>query len=177
MGKTAKPESATVQSPLHLLQVLTRTLNEHLAEACNQAQTDAQQALDKLEQEQQKLADQLEQARSKLAADGAQDNEESSAKHQASLDELTGQLDAASQARSEAESYIRQLQSDVRQTLRLAKGLERIDVQATQAIDKRNNPEASTTAKRPTARRSRSRKPAASDGPTQPNPPSPEAKD
>ena len=177
MGTTAKPEAATVQSPLHLLQILTRTLNEHLAEACTQAQTDAQKALDKLEQEQQKLADKLEQARSKLAANDAQDSETSSDRHQAKLDELTVRLDAASQARNEAEGYIRQLQSDVRQTLRLAKGLERIELQASQAIDKRNNPDAAGTAKRPATRRSRSRRPAASSGAAQQSPSTQDSKD
>ena len=176
MGNTGKPESATVQSPLHLLQVLTRTLNEHLSEACTQAQTNAQEALDKLVREQQELTEQLEQTRSTLSEDGTQDDGQPSDRHQGKLGELTERLDAVNQARNDAEGYIRQLQSDVRQTLRLAKGLERIELQATQAIDKRNSPEAAAAAKRPATRRSRSRKPAASDGTAQQNPPSPEAK-
>lgn len=169
MGKTGKSESATVQSPLHLLQVLTRTLNEHLSEACTQAQADAQEALDKLDSEQQTLTEKLEQTRRKLTEDGAQD--------EGQLDELTEQLNAINQARDDAQGYVRQLQTDVRQTLRLAKGLERIELQATQAIDKRNNPEAAAAAKRPATRRSRSRKPAASNGTTAENPPTPKAKD
>lgn len=166
MGTTGKPESATVQSPLHLLQVLTRTLNEHLSEACTQAQTDAHEALDKLDREQQKLTEKVEQARSQ-SSDGQPDQ----------LGELTQQLDAVNQARTDAEGYVRQLQSDVRQTLRLAKGLERIELQATQAIDKRNNPEAAAPTKRPATRRSRGRKPPAANGTAPQNPPAAETKD
>lgn len=177
MGKTGKPEPATVQSPLHLLQVLTRTLNEHLAEACTQAQADAQQALEKLEREQQELSGKLEQARGNQAEGHAQDDSEPTGKQQNRPDELAERFDAVNLARSDAEHYLRQLQADVRQTLRLAKGLERIELQASQAIDKRNNPEASATAKRPASRRSRSRKPVTRDDATQENPPTPEAKD
>ena len=163
MGNTEKPESASVQSPLHLLQVLTRTLNEHLSEACNQAQTDAQEALDKLNREHQQLTETLEQA-----------GNEPSDQQQG---ELTERLNAVNQARNQAEGYVRQLQSDVRQTLRLAKGLERIEFQASQAIDKRNNPDVAASAKRPATRRSRNRKPAASNNTPQQNPPTPDAKD
>src|SRR5690606_30571568 len=73
------------------------------------------------------------------------------------LSELREQLAVVAQAHDEAQSYARQLNSDVRQTLRLAKGLARIDAQAGQAIEKRNNPTA-TTEKRPSSRRSRSRR-------------------
>lgn len=177
MGNTGKPEPATVQSPLHLLQVLTRTLNEHLSEACTQAQTDAQEALDKLDREQQKLTEKLQQARGELTENGAQDDSTPSDKRQGELDELSERLDAVNQARNDAEGYVRQLQNDVRQTLRLAKGLERIELQATQAIDKRNNPEAATAAKRPATRRSRGRKPAATTGTAPESPPTPAAKD
>lgn len=159
-GKTRKSEVA-VQTPLHLLQVLTRTLNEHLAAACDQAQADAGKVLEKLDRERQKRAEKLDDARRKLAAGNAEGNGRSADKRQSRLAELTERLDAVNRAHTEAEEYIRQLQSDVRQTLRLAKGLERIDQQATQAIEKRNNPDADA-GKRPPTRRPRSRKPAAS---------------
>lgn len=133
-----------MQTPLHLLQVLTRTLNEHLADACNQAQADAQEVLDKLDREQQQLAKQLEQAQ----AEGAAEDKE-----------LTEQLASLATARKDAQQYAAQLQSDVRQTLRLAKGLERIDMQVTQSIEKRNAPAAPGPGKRPPARRSRNRRP------------------
>lgn len=167
--KDRKTESA-VQTPLHLLQVLTRTLNDHLAEACDQAQADARKVLEKLEREQQEIAEKLEQT-GQLAGnspDGPSPDEP-----QGSLDELNERMDAVSRARSEAEAYLRQLQNDVRQTLRLAKGLERIDHQASQAIEKRNNPEAAA-ARRPAGRRSRGRRPAASGDAAQPAAPPPE---
>lgn len=145
-GKSEKQASVPVQTPLHLLQVLTRTLNEHLADACNQAQADAQEALDKLEQEQQALAKQLEQMQDEQPGDDSKASEE-----------LTAQMATLAKTRKDAEQYAAQLQSDVRQTLRLAKGLERIDLQVTQSIEKRNAPAAA--GKRPPARRSRNRKP------------------
>lgn len=157
MGKNATSADTTVPTPLHLLQMLTRTLNENLTQACDQARADAQKALDKLDREQQKLTDKLEQARARLAGEDGKASE----KRQGKVDELNLRLEALSQARQETEAYIRQLNNDVRQTLRLAKGLERIDQQATQAIDKRDSPEAAAAAKRPATRRTRSRKPAA----------------
>ena len=44
-----------VLTPLHLLQTLTRTLNEHLGEACQQAEKDARKALEKLNRQHGKL--------------------------------------------------------------------------------------------------------------------------
>src|SRR5690606_39889312 len=116
-------------TPLHLLQVLTRTLNDHLAQACDQAQTDARKVLEKLDREQQKIAEKLEQTQQKLAGDNA--DGASSDKRQGKLNELNERMEAVRRARSEAEDYVRQLQNDVRQTLRLAKGLERINRNST----------------------------------------------
>ena len=161
MPEKDRKTEAAVQTPLHLLQVLTRTLNDHLAQACDQAQTDARKVLEKLDREQQKIAEKLEQTQQKLAGDNA--DGASSDKRQGKLNELNERMEAVRRARSEAEDYVRQLQNDVRQTLRLAKGLERIDHQASQAIEKRNNPEAAA-ARRPAGRRSRGRRPAAASG-------------
>ena len=148
-GTTRKKTSSPVPTPLHLLQGLTRTLNEHLSQACEQAQEDARKALEKLTREQQELAEQLQQAQE---AEQAQN----------SIDELKARLAQLNQARQDADDYARQLQNDVRQTLRLARGLERIDLQATQAIEKRNNPTAPNSAGK---RRSRSRKPSSATAP------------
>lgn len=159
-GRTEDQKSARVPTPLHLLQVLARTLNEHLAEACTQAEADARKALEKLDREQVKLQEKLTEAQQKLATrqeDGGKPVEKVTAK----VEELTAAMATLSQSRDEAQDYIRQLQQDVRQTLRLAKGLDRIDLQVTQAIEKRDDPTAaSKTNKRPPQRRSRSRKPA-----------------
>ena len=144
-GKSEKQASVPVQTPLHLLQVLTRTLNEHLADACNQAQADAQTVLDKLDREQQELAEKLEQMQDEQPTDNSETSEK-----------LTERMAALASTRKDAEQYALQLQSDVRQTLRLAKGLERIDLQVTQSIEKRNTP--APAGKRTPARRSRSRK-------------------
>lgn len=148
-GTTRKKTSSPVPTPLHLLQGLTRTLNEHLSQACEQAQEDARKTLEKLTREQQELAEQLQQAQ---AAEQAQE----------SINELKARLAQLNQARQDADDYARQLQNDVRQTLRLARGLERIDLQATQAIEKRNNPTAPSSAGK---RRSRSRKPSSATAP------------
>ena len=167
-GKTEDKQSARVQTPLHLLQVLTRTLNEHLAEACSQAEADAQKALDKLEREHAKLQERLDQAQQKLANVDPEANGKTPDKLRGKVDELSTEMAALTQARSDAQDYIRQLQSDVRQTLRLAKGLDRIELQVSQAIEKRNDPTAAgKPTKRPPQRRSRNRKPAAPPAPTE----------
>lgn len=161
-GTTRKKTSSPVPTPLHLLQGLTRTLNEHLSQACEQAQEDARKALEKLTREQQELAEQLQQAQADVSTESPDAEGKAPEKAQESIDELAARLAQLNQARQDADDYARQLQSDVRQTLRLARGLERIDLQATQAIEKRNNPVASTSSGK---RRSRSRKPASATAP------------
>lgn len=159
-GRTEDQKSARVPTPLHLLQVLARTLNEHLADACTQAEADANKALEKLDREQEKLQEKLAEAQEKLAT-RQQEGSKPVEKVTARIEELTASLATLDQARDDAQGYIRQLQQDVRQTLRLAKGLDRIDLQVTQAIEKRDDPAAaSKTSKRPPQRRSRSSKPA-----------------
>ncbi|MFO7706047.1 MAG: hypothetical protein R6V43_13090 [Halopseudomonas sp.] len=149
--KTSKQE-ATVQTPLHLLQTLTRTLNEHLGEACQQAEQDARKALEKLNRQHGKLQEKLADAGEKLAARQANGNDAKSLeKSQTKLSALHQAMDEMQASRSAAEAYTRQLQSDIQQTLRIGKGLERIESQATQAIEKRGKPAAPA--------RSRSRKP------------------
>lgn len=152
MNTTEDPQIARVPTPLHLLQVLTRTLNENLASACEQAQVDARIALDNLEREYNALTTQLAAAQQ---SDG-------STPTPANIDELSAALADLSQSRNAAQEYVRQLQSDVRQTLRLAKGLDRIDLQVSQAIEKRDSPATpSKSGGRSAPRRSRNRKPAA----------------
>lgn len=157
-GKTRKQADSPILTPLHLLQTLTRTLSEHLGQACSQAQEDAQKALDKLDREQQKLTDKLAQSEAKLAAEDAPDSGKSVERLHSKIAELNSELEVLNQARQQAQDYIRQLNNDVRQTLRLARGLERIEGQAGQAIEKRNNPASTASGGQ---RRSRSRKPAA----------------
>ncbi|PKM29329.1 MAG: hypothetical protein CVV07_11020 [Gammaproteobacteria bacterium HGW-Gammaproteobacteria-11] len=133
-----------VVTPLHLLQGLTQTLNAHLSEACDQALKDARKALEKLNKQQTKLEEKRAEAESRLAVKQASD--------QKGVGKAAEKLTALRQAETEllvvrksVEAYTRQLQSDVRQTLRIAKGLQRIEEQASVAIDKRNNPAAPAT--------------------------------
>ena len=79
--------------------------------------------------------------REKLAARQNGEEQKSVPKAQARVDELEVALQELSEARSSAEAYVKQLRYDIRQTLRLAKGFERIDGQVSQAIEKRDNPE------------------------------------
>lgn len=174
-SKPAK-SSDKVSNPLHLLQTLTRTLNEHLSEACSQAEQDAQKALDKLQRQQEKLDLKLAETQDKLSARQAEQPEKPANKTRKKLSELEAAKIELHEARLKAESYIKQLSSDVRQTLRLAKGLERIDNQVSQALEKRDKPapEAKPRARRPAAQRNndgatakpaRSRKPKAATAP------------
>ena len=98
-----------VSSPLHLLQTLTRTLNEHLAEACSKAEKDARKALDKLLRQQEKLELKLRQAEEKLANRTAEDPDKPASKTRRKLADLQAALEELKTARSNAESYIKQL--------------------------------------------------------------------
>ncbi len=154
MTEQSKGRKSRVSTPLHLLQTLTRTLNEHLAEACEKAERDARKALEKLNQQHAKLDGKLAEAREKLAEREQQDaGRKSLDKARTKVTELQAALDQLHSSRSAAEQYTRQLQSDVRQTLRLAKSLDRLDTQVTQAIDKRDaptKPRPARAAKKPT---------------------------
>lgn len=169
-GRTEDQKSARVPTPLHLLQVLARTLNEHLADACTQAEADANKALEKLDREQAKLQEKLAEAQEKLAA-RQQEGSKPVEKVTARIEELTASLATLDQARDDAQGYIRQLQQDVRQTLRLAKGLDRIDLQVTQAIEKRDNPTAvPRSGNRQAPRRGRRKPGAATEAEATPDP-------
>lgn len=140
--KVAK-QALKVTTPLHLLQTLTRTLNEHLGEACQQAENDGRKALEKLNRQHTKLQEKLAEAEEKLAARQASGNDAKSLeKTQSKLTTLQQAMEELQAARKAAELYTRQLQDDIRQTLRIGKGLERIEGQAGQAIEKRGKPPA-----------------------------------
>ncbi|WP_150304756.1 AlgP family protein [Pseudomonas saliphila] len=158
-------KSSRVPTPLHLLQTLTRTLNEQLAEACEQAEQDAVKALEKLDRQKAKLDEKLSEARGKLAARQSGEEHKSVSKAQARVDELEAALVELSDARNSADAYVKQLRLDIRQTLRLAKGFERIDGQVSQAIDKRDNPD-QAPAPRPRSGPRRSRAKSANQKPT-----------
>ncbi len=154
-------QSAPVITPLHLLQTLTRTLNEHLVEACSEAEKDARKAMEKLTRQHTKMQEKLAEAEEKLA-ERQQSGADRKAidKSEQKIATLLQGLNDLQDARNAAETYTRQLQSDVHQTLRIAKGLERIESQADLAIEKRNNPKPqSKPASR--SRKPRNRKPAA----------------
>lgn len=158
-------KSSQVPTPLHLLQTLTRTLNEQLGEACEQAEQDAVKALDKLDRQKAKLDEKLSEAREKLAARQNGEEQKSVSKAQARVDELEAALVELSEARNSADTYVKQLRLDIRQTLRLAKGFERIDGQVSQAIEKRDNPD-QAPAPRPRSGPRRSRAKSANQKPT-----------
>ncbi|QJD59530.1 hypothetical protein HG264_11740 [Pseudomonas sp. gcc21] len=154
-------KSSRVPTPLHLLQTLTRTLNEQLGEACQQAEHDAVKALEKLERQKAKLDDKLTEARDKLAARQSGEEHKSVNKAQNRVEELEAALAELNKARNAAAAYVKQLRLDIRQTLRLAKGFERIDGQVSQAIEKRDNPDQAPPSRpRNGQRRGRSKSPA-----------------
>ncbi|BDX17886.1 MAG: hypothetical protein CMK85_02240 [Pseudomonadales bacterium] len=167
MTSTDKPKTADrVASPLHLLKTLTRTLNEHLTEACEKAIKDAGKALEKLQRQQEKLEDKLKQSEARLAERTAEDPNKPASKTRRKIADLRAALETLEQSRNNAERYIAQLEADVRQTLRLAKGLDRIDAQVTQALDKRDAPK---PAAKPRNRRAPTRrKPSAAKSAAQP---------
>lgn len=145
-------KTAKIITPLHLLQNLTRTLNEHLAEACEQAEKDARKALEKLNRQHAKLQEKLAETEEKLNARQANGSDARSLEKTTNkLSSLQLAMTELQQSRKAAEDYTRQLQDDVRQTLRIGKGLVRIEGQAGQAIEKRGKP--------PAAARSKSRQP------------------
>src|SRR5690554_7478868 len=102
MAEQRKSPASPVPTPLHLLQGLTRTLNEHLAEACQRAEEDAQKVLDKLAQKRARLLEKAAQAEARLAeartSDACEDKLE---KLDSKLSELRERLAVVAQARSE----------------------------------------------------------------------------
>jgi len=159
--KDTGQQAAAVITPLHLLQTLTRTLNEHLADACREAEKDARKAMEKLTRQHAKLQEKLAEAEEKLAsrkASGA--DRKAIEKSEQKIAGLLAGMNELQDARNAADSYTRQLQNDVRQTLRIAKGLERIESQADLAIEKRNNPKPPSKPANRT-RKPRNRKPSA----------------
>ncbi|SDT89565.1 AlgP family protein [Halopseudomonas salegens] len=153
-AKSSQTSAAPITTPLHLLQTLTRTLHEHLGEACSQAEADAEKALGKLQRQLDKLASKRGETVNKLKIKEADERGEKALnKSRAKLAELDSAIEQLSQAQKEAQSYLRQLRNDVRQTLRLAKGFERIEQQAAQAIDKRDNPPVPRPRRKPAARK------------------------
>ena len=161
MAETSEAKkTGKVTTPLHLLQTLTRSLKEHLGDACQQAEQDAHKALEKITRQHAKLDAKLVEARDKLSARQSGADNKSVSKAQGKVDELEQALAELGQARQSAEAYVLQLKGDIRQTLRLAKGFDRIEGQVNQAIDKRDNPQAASeddTPRRP-PRRNRGRK-------------------
>ena len=94
----------------------------------------------------------LAETQEKLAARQANGNDTKSLdKTQSKISTLQQAMNELQASRKAAEDYTRQLQDDIRQTLRIGKGLERIEGQAGQAIEKRGKP--------PTATRAKSRQP------------------
>lgn len=159
--KDTGQQAAAVITPLHLLQTLTRTLSEHLADACREAEKDARKAMEKLTRQHAKLQEKLAEAEEKLAsrkASGA--DRKAIEKSEQKIAGLLAGMNELQDARNAADSYTRQLQNDVRQTLRIAKGLERIESQADLAIEKRNNPKPPSKPANRT-RKPRNRKPSA----------------
>src|SRR5690606_20556054 len=99
MAEQRKSPASPVPTPLHLLQGLTRTLYEHLAEACQQAEEDAQKVLDKLAQKRARLLEKAAQAEARLAeartSDACEDKLE---KLDSKLSELRERLAVVAQA-------------------------------------------------------------------------------
>ncbi|SDT21895.1 hypothetical protein SAMN05216421_3186 [Halopseudomonas xinjiangensis] len=153
-------KTGKVTTPLHLLQTLTRSLKDHLGEACQQAEQDAHKALEKINRQHAKLDAKLVEARDKLSARQSGAENKSVSKAQDKVEELEQAMSDLGQSREAAETYIKQLKGDIRQTLRLAKGFDRIETQVNQAIDKRDNPQAAAEEDKPrrAPRRNRGRK-------------------
>ena len=122
----------------------------------------ARKAMEKLTRQHTKLQEKLAEAEDKRVEKqhtGA--DRKAIEKSEQKIASLKQGLSELQEARNAADTYTRQLQSDVRQTLRIAKGLERIESQSDLAIEKRNNPKPEDKpASRP--RKPRNRKPAAS---------------
>lgn len=155
--------SKPIPTPLHLLHNLTRTLNEELHSACERAEQEALKALDKLDRQQAKLRDKLSEAEQRLAQKRQeQAGKKSLARTTDKIAELRLALKELQGARKDAQAYVRQLRSDTRETLRLAKGLQRLEQQVGEAIERRDNPSTAP-------RRRRTPTKAASDTGTQPD--------
>lgn len=147
-----------VNSPLQLLQQLSYSLVEHLEKACADARKEAEGLLAKLEKQRSKTRDKLVKARAKLDDAGAAGKARAQGKARARIDELEDALALLDARQRETLDYLRDLDRDTQQSLKLAAGIRQVGEAAGQAAV----PEKAVTAPVKTRKRSAARAPESS---------------
>lgn len=170
----AKKKNA-VQTPLHLLQELSHSLIEHLQDACEKAEAEAEKTLAKLDKQHSKAQARLHDARCALVELTKAGKAKAQAKAKAAVDELEELLVDLQKRQVQTRSYLQKLKSDAEQSLKLAEGVHKVRDAAAKALGLATDkpaakatparaaakPAAPRAAKPATATRPAARKPAA----------------
>jgi len=163
-------KKTTVQTPLHLLQELSRSLLDHLEEAGVQAQADTEKLLLKLDKQRGKAQEKLEAARQSLDSAAAAGKASAQAKARARIEKFELLLEALQASDLETRNYLTQLKADIQESLRLAQQhVGKAGAAAAQAIAAREQP-AKPRARAPRAAATAARKTPARKAPAKAKP-------
>ncbi|MGK9065943.1 AlgP family protein [Stutzerimonas chloritidismutans] len=149
----AKKQS--VDTPLHLLQQLSRSLVEHLQKACGSAQREAEVLLAKLEKQRGKTQEKLVKARAKLDDAGSAGKAKAQTRARSRISELDDMLALLQSRQSETLNYLAELKRDAEQALKLAEGVTQVQQAAAKALEARKSGAPANTSKQkaPASRR------------------------
>ena len=160
-AKKAKP----VATPLELLAQLSRSLLDHLGEACEQAVDEVEGLLAKLEKQRGKTQEKLAKARARLEQAGNAGKIKAQGKAREQVGELEEMLTLLQARQAETLGYVGQLKRDIARSLELAGPIVQVEREASAARLAPAKPQAKAAATRArssaTRTTSRTRKPAA----------------
>lgn len=162
-AKKAKP----VATPLELLAQLSRSLLDHLSEACEQAVDEVEGLLAKLEKQRGKTQEKLAKARAKLEQAGNAGKTRAQGKAREQVGELEEMLALLQARQAETLAYVGQLKRDIERSLELSGAIVQVEREASEAQHAPAKPQAKARATRATGgaarSTSRTRKPAGGD--------------
>ncbi len=127
----------SVHTPLHLLQLLSGSLLEHLEQACVQALTNAEKMLAKLEKQRGKAQEKLHEAHARLQGATIAGKAKAQQKAKAVIDELEKLLEQLKSRQAETRGYIAQLKRDAQDSLKLAQGVGKVREATRKLIESR----------------------------------------
>lgn len=128
-AKKAKP----VATPLELLAQLSRSLLDHLSEACEQAVDEVEALLAKLEKQRGKTQEKLAKARAKLEQAGNAGKTRAQGKAREQVGELEEMLALLQTRQAETLAYVGQLKRDIERSLQLSGAIVQVEREASEA--------------------------------------------
>lgn len=132
-----KKRSSAVTDPIQLLESLSHSLLEHLREALEVAQKKAEKALADIEKRRAKIQAKLQDGQENLKQALQAGKAKRQAKVQALIADLEQQLIELKAGQKQLLGEVAKLKRDSKQSLTLAKGIEKVKVAAGGALEKR----------------------------------------